>query len=79
MVTPYVEIERIIATGGADPFYVPDPTAPAISSFDTFETIGGLRIDLSDWTALKLEYRRTESIDRGTVVQEGIANWSWGF
>jgi hypothetical protein len=79
-VTPYVEVERIVASGGQDPFFNPDPMNLG-ASFDTVEAIVGMRLDLSDWTALKAEYRYTNSLDRDTnaVVQEGILNWSWGF
>jgi hypothetical protein len=77
-VTPYVEFERIVAVGGQDPFFVPDPSQPS-PSFDTAATTLGLRLDLSDWTALKAEYRNTQALDRDSVVHEGVLNWSWGF
>jgi len=77
--TPYGQVERIVAAGGDDPFFVPDPTVPHVS-WDTFGFILGLRADLSDWTAIKAEYRNTRAIDRNdSVVQEGVLNWSWGF
>ena len=78
--TPYLEVERIASRGGADPFFVPNPTAPGVPSFDTFNGIAGLRIDLSDWTALKAEYRHTRYLDSSsTTLQEFVLNWSWGF
>ena len=78
--TPYVEIERIASRGGADPFFAPDPAATAIPSFDTFKGIAGLRLDLSDWTALKVEYRHTSYLDSSSsTLQEFVLNWSWGF
>jgi hypothetical protein len=78
-VTPYGEFERIAHSGGDDPFLNPDPAAPDPLSFDTVRGIGGIRVDLSDWTALKAEYRYTKALDSSTTFQEGILNWSWGF
>ncbi len=77
--TPYVEVERIASRGGSDPFFVPDASAPGVPSFDSLGEIVGLRIDLSDWTALKAEYRHTSNRDMSTSVDEGVLNWSWGF
>jgi hypothetical protein len=77
--TPYAEFESVSSSGGADPFFIPDVAAPDVPSFDTAGGILGLRIDLSDWTALKAEYRYTRSIDTSTNFQEGLINWSWGF
>ncbi|HEY3593646.1 MAG TPA: hypothetical protein VGL13_07225, partial [Polyangiaceae bacterium] len=77
--TPYVQVERVVSSGGQDPFFVPDPTNPG-ASWDTVSGIAGLRIDISDWTALKAEYRYTSALDRNnSVVHQGILNWSWGF
>jgi hypothetical protein len=77
--TPYVEFERVASSGGADPFFVPDQSMQT-SSFNTAEGIVGLRIDLSDWTALKAEYRQTRTLgDAASTFQEGVLNWSWGF
>ena len=77
--TPYVEVERIASRGGNDPFFVPDPSAVGAASFDTVKGIAGLRMDLSDWTALKAEYRNTRYLDTSTGLQEVVLNWSWGF
>jgi len=76
---PYLQYERIASTGGLDPFFVPDPAAEGIDSFDTVQGIVGLRVDLSAWTALKFEYRYTDLLDRSFVTHQGIVNWSWGF
>jgi hypothetical protein len=73
--TPYAEVERIASHGGADPFF----TTPDSSSFDTIAAIGGLRLDLSDWTALKAEYRQSHVYDLATDTYQGVLNWSWGF
>ena len=77
--TPYAEVERIASRGGVDPFFVPDMAAAGIPSFDSVKGIAGLRLDLSDWTALKAEYRYTRNIDMASTLQELIVNWSWGF
>lgn len=75
-ITPYVEVERIASSGGADPFF----TTVDSSSFDTLGGIGGLRLDLSDWTALKAEYRQTHVYGvASTNTYQGLVNWSWGF
>lgn len=76
--TPYVRLERVASRGGMDPFFMPDPTL-AMASFDTIEGIAGLRVDISNWSALKAEYRQTRVLDRRTTSREGIVNWSWGF
>lgn len=78
--TPYVEFERVASSGPGvpDPFFVP-VAGMRTSSFDTAEGIVGLRIDLSDWTALKAEYRNTRFFDTASTFQEGVLNWSWGF
>jgi hypothetical protein len=77
--TPYVEVERIASKGGADPFFTITTPGLESGSFDTEEGIIGLRFDLSDWTALKAEYRQTRALDLHTTFHEGIVNWSWGF
>lgn len=77
--TPYLQFERIAAKGGADPFFVNTALIPDAQSFDTAGGIVGLRLDLSDWTALKVEYRQTHAYDTASTQYEGILNWSWGF
>ena len=77
--TPYLEFERIASRGGSDPFFNPGTSNAPVVSFDTVEGIVGLRLDISDWSALKLEYRATRSLDTSTNLQEGLINWSWGF
>jgi hypothetical protein len=78
-VTPYAELERIASKGGTDPFFNPGLPDSPVLSFDTVEGIVGLRVDLSDWTALKAEFRDTHAFDLKTTQYEGILNWSWGF
>jgi hypothetical protein len=78
-VTPYLRFERVASRGGSDPFLVPDPSMPMMDSFDSIQGISGMRVDLSDWTALKGEYRFTRFVDRSHTTHEGIVNWSWGF
>jgi len=79
VVTPYLRFERIASSGGSDPFFVPDPTAETVDSFDTMQGLVGLRVDLSPWTALKAEYRYTRLFDPSHTTHQGIVNWSWGF
>jgi hypothetical protein len=72
--TPYVEVERIASSGGADPFFAPDRAAAGIPSFDTLNAIGGVRLDLSDWTALKAEYRHTSYLDSSSSTLNGFTD-----
>jgi hypothetical protein len=78
-VSPYVEVERIASSGptggGPDPFFV----IPGAASFDTIQGILGVRYDLSDWTALKAEYRQTHDYITTGAVYQWLVNWSWGF
>lgn len=76
--TPYVEVERI-ASRGIDPFFVRTDLPEEVPSFDSLKGIVGLRIDLTDWTALKAEYRQTRESDKHLTTYEGLVNWSWGF
>jgi hypothetical protein len=78
VVTPYLRVERVGSRGGMDPFFMPDPAMP-MASFDTVEGIAGLRLDVSDWSALKAEYRLTRILDRDATTHQGVLNWSWGF
>ena len=50
-----------------------------VDSFDSLKGIVGVRIDLTDWTALKAEYRQTREDDKNRTIYEGLLNWSWGF
>jgi hypothetical protein len=78
-VTPYFEIERI-ASKGVDPFFVrTDLNGGVTDSFDSLKGIIGVRVDLTDWTALKAEYRQTREADKNQTIYEGLLNWSWGF
>jgi hypothetical protein len=76
---PYVRAERIASAGGLDPFFVPDPAAQGVDSFDTVDALAGLRFDLTDFTALKAEYQYTKAFDTSQVTHLGTINWSWGF
>jgi hypothetical protein len=78
-VTPYVEVERIANKGGPDPFFLPNPMAMDLPTFDSLEGIVGMRFDLTDWTALKIEYRQTKQWDLHLTQYDGVLNWSWGF
>jgi hypothetical protein len=82
--TPYLEFERIATRGGKDPFFyggvaLEDLNTPNAPSFNTTEGVLGLRLDLSDWTALKAEYRNTRLWNHRLSIQEWLLNWSWGF
>ncbi len=77
--TPYAEVERIASKGGQDPFFIPDPMAADLPTFDSLEGLLGLRFDITDWTALKVEYRQTKAWDIHLTQYEGVLNWSWGF
>src|SRR5205823_391828 len=61
-VMPYLRGERVASRSGPDPFFVPDPAAQ-VDSFDTSEGIVGLRLDLTDFTSLKAEYRYLKAFD----------------
>jgi hypothetical protein len=78
ILTPYVELSRILSAGGVDPFFIPDPTAAQVASLDVLDLIPGLRLDLSDWSALKLEYQYSHLRPQG-IRHAVILNWSWGF
>ena len=75
--TPYVEFERI-ASKGEDPFFRRSDMGE-VDSFDSSKGIVGVRLDLTDWTALKAEYRQTRETDKDLTTYEGLVNWSWGF
>jgi len=79
IVTPYLAGERLVMTGGTDPFFVPgtDPAAPA-PELDVVGGIAGLRIDLSTWSAVKVEYRLDRLVDRATTRHTGYASWQFG-
>jgi hypothetical protein len=78
VITPYVRGEWIGTSGGSDPFFVPDPTAPGAARFDQVDGLVGIRWDLTDWTALRVEYRATK-IAHDDVTHLGVVQWSWGF
>lgn len=77
-VTPYVRGQWIGTAGGTDPFFVPDPTTDAVP-IDELESIVGLRVDLTDWTAVRAEYRATKLGIREDVAHQGVVQWAWGF
>jgi hypothetical protein len=76
IVTPYVRGQWIGTRGGSDPFFVPVPMDPP--TFDELEGLGGIRVDLTDWTAIRAEYRATR-VAQMDVVHLGVLQWSWGF
>jgi hypothetical protein len=87
--TPYVRAEYINSQVGAymfNPFYFPEPKSIAgfPVSLDVKEAIIGTRIDVSDWSSLKLEYQvmggvGTRRADLPTpVIHTGVIAWSFG-
>jgi hypothetical protein len=79
MVTPYVRGQWIATRGGSDPFYVPEgPTAMDAAKFGELEGIAGIRVDLTDWTAIRGEYSATQ-LAQDKVVHQGTLQWCWGF
>jgi hypothetical protein len=80
MVTPYVRGQWITTHGGTDPFFVPggDANAPDAAKFGELEGIAGLRVDLTDWTAVRGEYSATQ-LAHDRVVHQGTLQWCWGF
>lgn len=63
--SPYaqVEVQRISASG--DPFYNPGVGTPLATPQNLVEVLLGLRVDVSAWSSLKLEYRLT--FPRGAI------------
>lgn len=88
-VTPYVKVEWIRSqrnTLTPDPFFVPEPKSthdPRVA-LGIFETTFGIRVDVSTWSALKLEYRLTtgDAMRREDAphpaIHTGTLNWSFG-
>jgi len=79
-VTPYVLVERTDALGSRqDPFYTPDPTMPTASTpVDQTNAIGGVRLDVSVWSALKAEYGMLYPDDADGPDHTVMLNWSFG-
>jgi hypothetical protein len=75
--TPYLSAERVATSGGSDPFFIPDPTAPTLQ-LNVAEGIAGLRIDTSTWSSVKIEYRFERDMDRSTTLHTGYASWQFG-
>ncbi len=80
ILSPYVRAEVLLPKGpGLDPFFVPDLQNPGPALVDDlFEGVGGLRIETTRWSALKLEYRYAQELDGDNRVHNGIANWAFG-
>lgn len=79
IVTPYFEVSKIAGSGGSDPFFMPDPML-ATGSYDVLDLRPGVRVDISPWAAVKLEYQYTRAPhDHDQPTHTGTANVSWGF
>ena len=75
--TPYLEGERLVMTGGSDPFFVPDPATPTLE-LDVAGGIAGLRLDVSTWSAVKAEYRLDRLVDLHATRHTGYLSWQFG-
>ena len=77
--TPYVQVERTDSRGDPDPFYTPVPDMPTASTpIDATEVLVGARVDVSVWSALKLEYRLTRRDAVDDPDHSLALNWSFG-
>jgi hypothetical protein len=78
--TPYVREELFSPSGAQDPFYTPDPMAPdAVILHGFSETIAGVRYNVSQWSALKAEYRLEAPLENGyKTIHRALVNWSFG-
>ena len=72
----YLRGQWIATKGGRDPFFFPDPSTPI--TLGELEGIAGVRVDLTDWTAIRAEYNATSIADQ-KVVHRGTLQWCWGF
>lgn len=80
-IEPYLRVEAFDVRGGTDPFFVPDASDPnAIIGRDLVESVAGIRFNLSEWAALKLEYRFAHPLksDEGKDEHVGLANIAFG-
>jgi hypothetical protein len=75
--TPYVAAS-VIRGADDDPFFVPNPELAR--ALDIFELIGGIRLDTSTWSALKLELRfaHLRHDPDGDDDHAAMLNWSFG-
>lgn len=71
---PYAAID-VVRGAEEDPFFSPDPMTPAA---DLIEVIGGIRFDVSAWSAIKVEFRGTSVSGEPDLGLAGVANWSFG-
>jgi hypothetical protein len=78
-IVPYATGELRAGDIEQDPFYFPDPTVANPDLLGRFkEAVGGVRWDISSWSAIKLEYRATWIQSPGTLEQRGMVDWSFG-
>jgi hypothetical protein len=76
--TPYVKVERLIGTGARDPFFFPDPNALSLPTRDVTDGIVGLRADVSQWSAVKTEYRIDYVADASLTRHTLYTSWQFG-
>jgi hypothetical protein len=76
IVTPYLAFDGVRGAD-KDPYFTPDPMMS--EHRDLVEGLGGVRIDVSAWSALKLETHVEHPLASGEPNEyEGILNWSFG-
>jgi hypothetical protein len=74
---PYAAVD-VIRGADDDPFFAPDPAAPP--ALDVLELLGGIKLETSTWSALKLELRFTHQPrdPDGDDDYAATVNWSFG-
>ncbi len=79
-ITPYAQVERTDKHGDTDdPFYTPIMGMPTISTpSDRTEALGGVRVDISVWSAIKAEYGILFPDDADGPDHTLMLNWSFG-
>jgi hypothetical protein len=74
--TPYVAAS-VIRGADDDPFFVPDPAMAR--PLDILELLGGIRLETSTWSALKLELRFTHLTHDPDGDDDHAASLNWSF
>jgi hypothetical protein len=76
-VTPYVMLERMRGFGGADPYFAAKAPRGA-SGADRSEVTAGVRVDVTLWSSVKVQYEMVHDHAGAPLVHEGIVDWSFG-
>jgi hypothetical protein len=78
-VAPYAVGEIRAGDINRDPFYFPGVATEGSDLIGRFkEVTAGLRIDITTWSAIKIEYRGTWIDGQSAVTQRGVIDWSFG-